>query len=204
MQDTSSIHERCWEDIPWWVNGTLPEAEQRRLAAHVEHCSECREELARQQQLYAHLHAETGSEPVPLGAWEKLSARIDAAQPSSRKPLIAKRQWLQIVLWAQAAVIAGLATALWLPQGAGSYVTLTSSSSPTAHTAVRVVFAPDASLERINRLLREIGGEVVAGPSEAGVYTVTIASADTAPTVAALRTHREVLFAEPASATSHR
>jgi hypothetical protein len=204
MQDTSSVHERCWDDIPWWVNGTLPEAEQRRVAAHVEHCSECREELARQRQLYAHMHADAASEPVPLQAWDKLLARIDAEQPSSGKPATAKAQWLQIVLWAQAAVIAGLAVLLWLPAGTGSYVTLTSSSSSTPHGAVRVVFAPDASLERINRLLHQIGGEVVAGPSEAGVYTVKIASADAAPTIAALRRHREVLFAEPASATSHR
>ncbi len=204
MQDTSSIHERCWDDIPWWVNGTLPEAEQRRVAAHVEHCSECREELARQRQLYAHLHADTDAEPVPLEAWHELLARIDAAQPSSREPVTAKRRWSQIVLWAQAAVIAGLAIALWLPAGTGSYVTLSSSSSSTPHGAVRVVFAPDASLERINRLLHDIGGEVVAGPSEAGVYTVKFASADTAPTIAALRAQREVLFAEPASATGDR
>jgi predicted anti-sigma-YlaC factor YlaD len=34
------------ERLPWWVNGTLEEAEAQRVEAHLAECAACRDELA--------------------------------------------------------------------------------------------------------------------------------------------------------------
>jgi hypothetical protein len=61
-----------------------------------------------------------------------------------------------------------------------------------------VVFAPDAPLNKVNELLRQIDANIIAGPSEAGVYTLSAsAGKDVQRIIVTLRAHPEVLFAEP-------
>ncbi|MGH8238558.1 MAG: hypothetical protein ACREXP_16255, partial [Steroidobacteraceae bacterium] len=66
---------------------------------------------------------------------------------------------------------------------------------------VRVVFAGNIAHDVMNRLLRSIDAQIIAGPSEAGVYTLGLsasssdkASADQA--AAQLRADNRVMFAE--------
>ena len=71
---------------------------------------------------------------------------------------------------------------------------------------IRVVFAGNVALDDMNRVLRGIGAQIIAGPSEAGVYTLGLAagSADRSgveKAIAQLRTDGRVLFAEPALAS---
>ncbi len=64
--------------------------------------------------------------------------------------------------------------------------------------AVRVVFSPSAQLNDINQLLRSVECDIIAGPSEAGVYTLaTEHGKDVHGIIAKLREHSGVLFAEP-------
>lgn len=66
------------ERLPWWVNGTLEEAEAERVAAHLAECAACREELAATRgalALYAvHLPIETLLDLVEDGAAERYRA----------------------------------------------------------------------------------------------------------------------------------
>jgi hypothetical protein len=206
MLDTRTVHERCWDDIPWWVNGTLPESEQRTLAAHVEHCAECRDEVARHRELFAHLQHDAQPATTSNEAWQKLMSRIDAAEASEAQPSgrPKRRPWLLAVAFTQTALIVALAAALLWRAPTNEYVTLTSVESTAPQGALRVVFAPHASLEQVNGLLRQIDGEIVAGPSEAGVYTVHVARSAASASIATLRSHREVLFAEPAAESNAR
>jgi hypothetical protein len=65
---------------------------------------------------------------------------------------------------------------------------------------VRVVFAPDATLSKVNELLRQVEANILAGPSEAGVYTLSApAGKDVQRMILTLRGHPEVLFAEPSA-----
>jgi hypothetical protein len=198
MQNVTT-HDRCWEDIPFLVNGSLNEAEQRRLLAHVESCAECGNELRQQRVLYAHLQSQTVQDPAPESSWAKLVARLDAesseaSSPSTQVGARKPGRWWIAAVWLQGIAIAALLTILLVPRH--EFVTLSTQQPLQSQGSIRVVFAPDASLTRVNELLRSIEGEIVAGPSEAGVYTVALAEQDPAVAITTLRAHKEVLFAE--------
>lgn len=212
MQRAHSNHEQYWEMIPWIVNGRASEAEQRAVLAHIEDCSECREELERHRALYKQMRGTDEVIAAPNAAWQKLLAQIDeqADAPLQNKPLEPyriSRPWLVAALWIQLVAIAALAGALfsstvsWQPE----YSTLSTPQVSDRRAAVRVVFAPDARLNEINRLLRQVECDIVAGPSDAGVYTLATAEGqDVQRIIATLREHADVLFAEPQIAAGSR
>ncbi|MET0985257.1 MAG: zf-HC2 domain-containing protein [Steroidobacteraceae bacterium] len=206
MQSMTTNHEQCWDDIPWLVNGRLSEAEQQRVLMHAENCTECGEELRQQREVHAQLRGTQGDMEMSDASWNKLLARIDAQpqHPAEEDQLIGtmkprRQRWMVAAVWAQGVAIAGLLAALLVPQRGAEYVTLSASDS-RPQGSLRVVFAPSASLDRVNTLLREVSAEIVAGPSEAGVYTVAVANRETASAIAELRQHDEVLFAESTAA----
>lgn len=194
-------HERCWELIPWVVNGRASEPEQQEVLTHAQACSECREELARHRALHGRMRGTDDVIAAPNAAWQKLLARIDAQSPADdiATPHRIKRPWLVAALWIQLVAIAALTGALFrsaqTPQPA--YATLATSQSLDRRAAVRVVFEPTATLGDINRLLRQVECDIIAGPSEAGVYTLAgTHDRDAHEIIATLRTHADVLFAE--------
>ena len=143
-------------------------------------------------------------------AFQKLAARLDAAAGAGasaaagpRGALGQRRQYL-VALRASAAwgALAGAAGAFGA--GAGRYVTLTTPSAATAGGAqVRVVFAPNLTLSELERLLHSIDAYISDGPTEAGVFTLTLSrrgatlrrrSPGASPQ---LRADANVRFAEP-------
>jgi hypothetical protein len=208
MYRTGSIHEQCWDAIPWIANGRASEADQQRVAQHAAECDDCREELARQRELQAHLRGTDDVIAAPHASWQKLLARIDA-QPeidsiSESRAAPAPQRWMVAAMWAQGIAIALLLGLLFATDDrAAPYTTLTAASATSPPASIRVVFAPGTAVGDINQLLRGVHGNVVAGPSEAGVYSLALADPSAAAvehTIAALRRHRGVLFAEPAQA----
>lgn len=203
MHRVHSNHDQCWELIPWVVNGRAGDTDQRDVLAHAETCSECRDELERHRRLYNQMRGSDEVIAAPSASWQKLLAQLDQ-QPAAAvaKPGRIKRPWLVAALWLQLVAIAALAGALFRsaapPQP--EYVTLTTPQASDRRAAVRVVFAPNAELENINRMLRGVECDIVAGPSEAGVYTLaTKTGTDVSMIIATLREHSEVLFAEPSA-----
>ncbi len=194
-------HEHCWELIPWVVNGRATEAEQRAVLAHAESCNECREELERHRTLHSHMRGNDDVIAAPNASWQKLLAQIDTQpNPENSQSRRVRRPWLIAALWLQLVAIAALAGALFTSVRQPEYKTLSTpaSNATDPRAAVRVVFAPDASVDRVNELLRQVGGNIIAGPSEAGVYTLSApAGQDVQRIIVTLRGHPEVLFAEP-------
>jgi hypothetical protein len=194
-------HEHCWELIPWVVNGRATDAEQRAVLTHAETCAECRDELQRHRTLHSHMRGNEDVIPAPNASLQKLLARIDE-QPQTEpvESRRVRRPWLIAALWLQLIAIAALGGALFTSVRQPEYETLSTPSPEVSdpRAAVRVVFAPDASLSKINELLRQVEGNIIAGPSEAGVYTLSApAGNDVQRIILTLRAHPEVLFAEP-------
>lgn len=205
MRKLHANHEQCWELIPWVVNGRSSDAEQQAVLAHAEQCAECREELTRHRQLYGHMRGDEDVIAAPNASWQKLITRIDeqaSAEAATARRYRTKRPWLIAALWIQLIAIMMLTGALFRssPSSQPEYVTLSSPRSQTSarRAAVRIVFSPAARMNDINRLLRSVECEILSGPSEAGVYTLTAEPGKDVPAIiATLREHSDVLFAEP-------
>jgi len=196
-------HGVIWELIPWLVNGRLSGAEAAPVRAHMQSCTECAREYARQLAIFDAMQPTDSIAFASEASFQKLAARLDAAPARARsKPA---HRWL-----AAASVLGTLGLAGWgawtlehTSASAAPYVTLTTPASVAAGGAqLRVVFAPNLTLSDLARLLHSIDAYISDGPTEAGVYTLNLApgrdsAADVAERLAVLRGDANVRFAEP-------
>jgi hypothetical protein len=217
-------HGECWNLLPWIANESAAAKDTARVEEHLRGCRECQEELEFQRQLREAIRSEEAIVLAPQTSLNKLMQRIDSvdvddereAAPVAAAPVITRRKhgrmrWLPIAAAIQGIAIAGLLSALWLQSRddltAGRYSVLT---TPTAAVAggpvIRVVFGDKVALDDMNRVLRSIDAQIIAGPSEAGVYTLGLAAgaADESgvdKAIAQLRADSRIMFAEPAVAS---
>jgi hypothetical protein len=222
-------HGECWNLLPWIANESAAAKDVAQVEAHLRECRECQEELEFQRQLRNAIRAEDAVVLAPQTSLQKLMQRIDtmedldddeqeAAPAASAAPsAIARRQparwsrWLPIAAAVQGVAIAGLLGALWSQSQshdnltAARYTMLTAPAvAVTRVPAIRVVFNGDVALDDINRMLRAIDAQIIAGPSEASVYTLGLAAdaadkSDVESAIAQLRADGHVMFAERVS-----
>jgi hypothetical protein len=215
-------HGECWNLLPWIANESAAAKEVARVEEHLRGCRECQEELEFQRQLRNAIRSEDAVVLAPQTSLQKLMQRIDTVadiddeheaapakgvSPARREPARASRWWA-IAAAVQGIAITGLLAALWSQSPetltAPRYTMLSESGKTMTHRPViRVVFAGDVALDDMNRVVRSVDAQIVAGPSEAGVYTLGFAagSADEpgiGKALAQLRADSRVKFAEPA------
>jgi len=205
----------CPEDvlaaIAWYPDGL--DAERRgAVEAHAADCSVCREEIS-------FLRGESPP-PAPVAESERVYARVlerieayeDRARGVERRAPRVLRASGRVPARAAAAVLAAAgvgALAMWLGSRVLSqqpeYDTAAAPAEVVASAqsgrALDVVFRPEATAERIRAALRAIGGEIVSGPTQLGVYHVRLSpSADAGAAAQVLRGEGRGVasFAEPA------
>ena len=107
--------------------------------------------------------------------WKRLSNAIAAEQA----PVAANDNgsfWKYAA--AALAVVAALQTAFLVQpavqDSAETYVTASANDADTP--ALNVIFQPTATAEDFTRALKEVDGEIIAGPSALGLYTVAFSS----------------------------
>ena len=81
-------HGEVAELLPWYVNGTLPDAGRLRVEKHVRTCEPCRQDLEREQQLYQAMRAEPDVEYMPAASLKALTASV-MADPRQRDAVLA-------------------------------------------------------------------------------------------------------------------
>lgn len=224
-------HGECWNLLPWIANESAAAKDVARVEGHLRDCRECQDELEFQRQLRNAIRSEEAIVLAPQTSLQKLMQRIDAVPdlddeeleieaPATIAPIAAARRepahwsrWLPIAAAIQGIAIAGLLAALWTQSQthddltAGRYNVLTTPTATVTHgPVIRVVFAGDVAVDDMNRVLRAIDAQIIAGPSEAGVYTLGLAAgaADRSgveKAIAQLRADGRVMFAEPAVAS---
>jgi len=215
--------------LPWIANESAAAKDLARVEAHLRDCHECQEELEFQRQLRNAIRSEDAIVLAPQTSLQKLMQRIDAVpdldedeldseSPAVVEPIaVARREparwtrWLPIAAAVQGIAIAGLLAALWTQSKtqddltAGRYIGLTApAATVTRVPAIRVVFSGEVALDDMNRVLRAINAQIIAGPSEANVYTLGLAAGaadrpDIEKAIAQLRADGHVMFAERAS-----
>jgi anti-sigma factor RsiW len=217
-------HQKVWEILPWYINGTLDSDEHELVARHIPGCRSCADEVARCQSMA------TAVRSAKEEAWSpsrehlaRLMERIDRANTSAAPEgwRIHVREWIEKirghfqetpslfrwVLAAQTAAIVLLAAAtIWQASVApfSLYRTLSDAGSGAAAGRVhlQVVFADDITEREIRTLLSSTGATIVAGPTPMAVYTVALAGDDrggparTRETLEVLRGHPKVRLAE--------
>lgn len=209
-----SLHREVWDLLPWHVNGSLDDAQSGRVEKHLAECGECRAEHATQLALQQQMRADETVVQTPHAALRKLMARIEhedsmpAVIASEHSRPSRRTRWLAAAVVVQAIGLITLAGVMtWKLQeirAAPRYETVSSSIAPGSRKpAARVVFAASLSIGELAELLRSVNAQIIAGPSEAGVYTLVFADAvnDQAAAVAVvrLREHTDVRFAELAT-----
>ena len=174
-------HDRAFDLLPWLVNGTLDVTERDAVEQHARMCMVCRRELKEQRQLKVAVGEQPTIYVSAHAGLAELDRRLDAKPAASR----GAREWggwyaaLQPFAFATAAGIALLAFLLWLTplpeMGAERYGTLATEAAGEAKL-IDVVFAQQTTAAEMATLLAEVDGEIVAGPSAVGRYSVRIAS----------------------------
>lgn len=194
------LHKRVWDLLPWYANGTLLEGERRMVEAHLAECPRCRDEIAVCQKLGTAVRQSEEIAPAvhPIRL-ARLMERIDAEEEHGA----GERGWRQVVLapWRGLAVLVrttpplargalvvqlvfllALAGLLLRRSGApeatappATYQTLSQSApTPASTTRIRLVFTAGTTEREARDLLLGIRGQIVAGPSSLGVYTVEV------------------------------
>jgi hypothetical protein len=221
------VHRQVGELLPWYVNGTLVQREREKVESHLAGCADCQaEELACRRLAEA---ASGASESAPSPHPAQLARLLDRIEQEERAQggwlspvrslLGAAPRPLRGALWAQAAVILVLVGFIGLqgwqarprlssgaaasaPAAPAVYRTLSAPAARPAHAVrLRVMFSPTATERELRQTLLGVHGEITAGPSPLGVYSVEVpAGGDPARAVLArLRSEPPVVFAEPAA-----
>jgi hypothetical protein len=219
----AELHERAWELLPWLVNGRLDQSDGEWLMRHVGECVECARELQVQSDLKSKLASDARVEYAPQASFQKLMARIDEVDRAESRPVARESRratvghglrfprWLVATLATQAVMVIALTVLIgWQAFDrllSPRYQTLTSAEpGETVHGNLRVVLAPSVTIAQFQSLLESVGAKVVAGPSNANVWTLRIPyQANTRgfeATLKLLRADERVVFAEPAASVA--
>lgn len=217
-------HGEAWALLPFMANGRISAEDREWVEAHVHACAECRAELDAQRLICSQVARDERSVPAPAPSEEqrsfnKLWSRIEASESASlpAAPITgtgitaSASRATRTVRWLAAAVVVqaiglgvmGLALRDVEPARDAQFRTVSSAEPLLQAPAVRIVFAPQASLATVNTLLGHQGLSIVAGPGASGNYTAelsadAVAAGATAESVAAvISKDPNVSFAQP-------
>jgi hypothetical protein len=176
--DPALTHTRAFELLPWLVNGSLGAAERHAVEQHVRTCIACRREIKEQQRLYAALRAQPAVHVSAKTGLERLDDLLDATSDRTSGAWAGRYHSFRPFAVAAGVGVALLGFLLWLtplPQvGGEGYTTL--ATPPRVEAALLdIVFAEHTTAAEMHALLADIRGEIVAGPTEVGRYTVRVA-----------------------------
>jgi hypothetical protein len=219
MSRIPDTHAEAWALLPWLANGRIAAGEREWVEAHVSGCAECRAELASQRLVATRMSRadETTSANEEQKSFNKLWARIEAAESATlpakdTQTLAGGSRTSRTVRWLAAAVIVQavglgvLGFSALGDGGGGTAPVFETVSNPEPHLnapAVRIVFAPQASIDTINTLLTHQGLSIVSGPGDRGNFTAelspdAVASGASAESVArVISKDPNVSFAQP-------
>lgn len=212
--ERSREHREVWDLLPWLANQRLTETQTARVERHLQQCELCRTEHGVQQQLRDAIRAQEAVVLAPQTSFNKLMQRIDneespvESETETAVPVQVRvsrtPKWFAIAASIQVAMIAALLGSMWWQkhevQTAPRYATLTSPSPIAKGPVLRVVFDEQTKLVDIHDLLKSIDARVVAGPTDAGVFTLALndKSSSLEAAVTRLRGDAHVVFCEPA------
>lgn len=166
------IHIKAAELMPWYVNGTLPESERAELDKHLGNCLSCRAALKEERRMQDLIRRQA---EIPLSSEHGIAdlfRRIDGRRAGLRPTATGWRLALA------ASVVFCIVTGSWMlglwESQPDSFSTLTRSDESPPAALIDIVFGESVTEAEIREIIRGIDGQLVAGPSELGRYTVAV------------------------------
>ena len=181
--DLSDLSDQALSELLLdYVQGTASQEAVEAIEARLPVDPKIADEIAYYKGLKTAVSPLKQSPPVDELGWQRLSKAIEA----ERNPVAANDNF-QFWKYAAAAlaVVAALQTA-FLMQSPGTPeepVFVTASAENEAAFGLTVIFQPDTTANDLTEVLKAVDGEIIAGPSALGLYTVafeTEASRDSA------------------------
>jgi anti-sigma factor RsiW len=206
-----SAHRMVDEALPWFVNGTLEEAELAAVEQHLRDCARCRREVDLLKQLQAVCAI---AEPIPdaTPSYSRLNERIAGRRRlSSFQDRMRRlfRPWQRAPAWAKWAIAAEFAgivmiavkVTMPITEPAGLYQTLGAPGARTVRGGtVAVEFVPETTESELRRILQSVGARVVDGPTESNAYVLEVPAGRRDAILAGLRAEPAVALAQPLTA----
>jgi anti-sigma factor RsiW len=191
-------HRELQELLPWFVTGQLEPDENARVAAHVETCSDCRDEVRFQKRL----QAEIARLPLEVEeGWTQMKRRLEAegrVRPAAAvaRPSRFRTRWLGWGIAAALTVAVGASLVPNAPPEKATYQTLGARPVAQAGNLV-VIFRPDTTEKSIREMLKASQTRLVDGPTETDAYVLRAPPATRDAVVATLQANRNVVLAQP-------
>jgi hypothetical protein len=192
-------HQEIIESLPWYVNGTLDQAERAAVTQHLASgCDECAREVKSLRALHKAVKnaGDEAPEPSPfllnralaeIEDYERTRAQEQSRQAAKAPASSSFANRLRESWWPKTPVFArlALATQLALVLVLGTVAVYqyenpqviyktTSDSSGTA-AKLSVIFNENATEGGIRQTLEEIHGTIIEGPTAQGRYTIQLA-----------------------------
>ena len=210
----TTTHHQVQQLLPWYVNGSLNEADMNTVIEHLERCAVCKAEVDQEVTAARSLHAgaDRALDSILAGeqqSFDRLLARLPGRPPAPRRRLA------RPLLTATAAATA-LALAVLIPlqpdratSGSGAVFDAQTATPPVVPTpgvepiaagaqgpVLQVVFKPETPEEQIRALLIDTGSTLLGNPTPQGVYRITVGSDEAARALSRLRDDPAVRWVE--------
>ncbi len=223
-QCQTSEHEELIRLMPWYVNGSLSEAECRRVRDHLYSCVVCRGELNFQKDVARVVNREDVDQEAVSHHFSELRQQINqtghgsTAHPAGSRGAFPVAGWFDhrrfsrvpVAAAAAAVMVVGLGVSLFLlPEGrvadpaSGDYQTLSSPAAVPARVADELFIAfqqgtPDSSMAE---LLLQYGMEPVSRSADQRLWRVRLADTERSDgslqaVITSLRSDDKVLFVD--------
>jgi hypothetical protein len=180
-----SAHRQTAELLPWYVTGSLAEAESDYVENHLRECLNCRVALRAERRLLKLVREQDDFRLSHEHGVADLLTRIEGRSGSPRRPALMRRPRLALGMACLAAivVVGAIVGPTLLENRAGiepgAYETLTDPPNASANY-VDVVFEENQDSAALDRLLQEFNAELVGGPTALGRYTIAVPDRSTA------------------------
>jgi len=191
-------HREVSELLPWYANGTIEEEERGAIADHLRDCAQCRRELQGLGEITQAARELAAEAPEPsdllLGRTMERIEKYERvrAHPRFRLSELLERVnsslagwWAPIPVFARVAIVAqflllaGLAALVQSRSGEAPGLgtaegPLEDRPAPGSKARILVGFQEKLPEETLRQTILGFDGEIVAGPSTLGLYTIEV------------------------------